>query len=237
MWWTQVQLLFILQCSVRHGLRHVDRHWEANLHQHQVLVSDLDLGSKTESKITPTTNTTTTALADASTAIGTYLDRKRCVVTHRLLSNSPPPTTAEGTHSSQLQTTIQTHAPRSCTNTTGCSSKWPCACMLRSPRARTTVQGCDRAHWIQIENNKCSSGWLTDSHYCHLGCIAAPLLTTMRSFSVRFGERQTGTNKTMTAVTISLLEWPPASLLDINMAHSRASGNQRESFELCREPD
>lgn len=183
MWWTQVQLLFILQCSVRHGLRHVDRHWEANLHQHQVLVSDLDLGSKTESKITPTTNTTTTALADASTAIGTYLDRKRCVVTHRLLSNSPPPTTAEGTHSSQLQTTIQTHAPRSCTNTTGCSSKWPCACMLRSPRARTTVQGCDRAHWIQIENNKCSSGWLTDSHYiATLGVLQHPFSLPCEAF-------------------------------------------------------
>lgn len=104
------------------------------------------------------------------------------VVTHRLLSNSPPPTTAEGTHSSQLQT-IQTHAPRSCTNTTGCSSKWPCACMLRSPRARTTVQGCDRAHWIQIENNKCSSGWLTDSHYiATLGVLQHPFSLPCEAF-------------------------------------------------------
>lgn len=105
------------------------------------------------------------------------------VVTHRLLSNSPPPTTAEGKHSSQLQTTIQTHAPRSCTNTTGCSSKWPCACMLRSPRARTTVQGCDRAHWIQIENNKCSSGWLTDSHYiATLGVLQHPFSLPCEAF-------------------------------------------------------
>lgn len=54
---------------------------------------------------------------------------------------------------------------------------------------------------------------------------------------MHFSERQTASNRTVTAVTIGLLEWTPVSLLDISMTHSRASGKQRESFELYKEPE
>lgn len=58
----------------------------------------------------------------------------------------------------------------------------------------------------------------------------------MQGFSVRYSEMQTANNRTIIAVTISLLDWTPVSLLDIGMTHSRASGKQRESFELYKEP-
>lgn len=87
----------------------------------------------------------------------------------------------------------------------------------------------------QIEHNKCSSGCLTNkridkqSIHCYLGCTSLPLfIPAVQVFLVR--GRQATTEPSQQLPSASWNE-PQHHYL----THSRASGNQRESFELCRE--
>lgn len=79
-----------------------------------------------------------------------------------------------------------------------------------------------------IEHNKCSSGCLADS--CYLGCIT-PSLHLCRAMPLFVGRGRQAITEPSQLLPSACWNEPQHHYL----THSRASGNQRESFELCRE--
>lgn len=217
--------VYLTICIIRHTLRHVDRHSEANLLQHQVLVSDLDLSPKIESK--------NTLYGSGGGIIITYPDGG-FVSLHTVCSLILPSDHNGGhtTVATQLQTTIQTRAPRSHTNTAGCPSIWP--------RMDDLVHICS-GHLVRKRANRAQQvlKWPPHRQSTTLppfGCMQHPSsLPRERLFSAFWLKGRQAITEPSQQLPSACWNDPPASLLDINMTHSRASGNQRESFELYTE--